>query len=54
MSIACGAVMDEVFGEENFIQSIIVKKKSFSVITEPVNDFVLWACKKREALKIRS
>ena len=48
------AVMDEVFGEENFIQSIIVKKKSFSVITEPVNDFVLWACKKREALKIRS
>ena len=48
------AVMDEVFGEENFLQSIIVKKKSISVITEPVNDFVLWACKNRNNLKIRS
>ncbi len=47
-------VMDEVFGEENFIQSIVVKKKSVSVVTEPVNDFVLWACKKREALKTRN
>ena len=48
------ALMDEVFGEDNFIQSIVIKKKSFSVVTEPVNDFVLWACKKRTALKIRS
>ena len=46
-------VMDEVFGEENFVQSIVVKKKSVSVITEPVNDFVLWACKNRDVLKIR-
>ena len=48
------AVMDEVFGEENFIQSLVIKKKSVSVITEPVNDFVLWACKKRENLKVRN
>ncbi|MDT8398748.1 MAG: site-specific DNA-methyltransferase, partial [Pseudomonadales bacterium] len=47
------AVMDEVFGEDNFVQTIVIKKKSSSVITEPVNDFVIWSCKKREALKIR-
>ena len=47
------ALMDEVFGESNFVQSIIVKKKSISVITEPVNDFVLWACRNRDSLKIR-
>src|SRR5882762_5781713 len=33
------ALMDETFGENNFIQSIIVKKKSSAVITEPINDF---------------
>ena len=48
------ALMDEVFGQENFIQSIVIKKKSVSVVTEPVNDFVLWACKKRETLKVRN
>jgi len=47
------ALMDEVFGEVNFIQSIVIKKKSSSVITEPVNDFIIWSCKRREALKIR-
>ncbi len=47
------AVMDEVFGVDNFVQSIVVKKKSVSVITEPVNDFILWACKNRDVLKIR-
>ena len=47
------AVVDEIFGEDNFIQSIVIKKKSSSVITEPVNDFVIWSCKKRETLKIR-
>ncbi len=47
------AVMDEVFGEDNFIQTIVIKKKSSAVITEPVNDFVIWVAKKREALKIR-
>jgi adenine-specific DNA-methyltransferase len=48
------SLIDDVFGEDQFVQSIIIKKKSASVITEPVNDFILWACKKREALKIRA
>jgi adenine-specific DNA-methyltransferase len=47
------SLIDDVFGEDQFVQSIIIKKKSVSVITEPVNDFILWACKKREAMKIR-
>jgi adenine-specific DNA-methyltransferase len=48
------AVMDEVFGEDNFVQTIVIKKKSSSVITEPINDFVIWMAKKRDALKIRA
>ncbi|HRL97926.1 MAG TPA: site-specific DNA-methyltransferase, partial [Acidovorax sp.] len=48
------AAMDEVFGEDNFVQTIVIKKKSSSVITEPVNDFVIWFAKKRSALKIRA
>src|SRR5713101_5921118 len=47
------AVVDEVFGEDNFVQTIVIKKKSSSVITEPVNDFVIWAAKKKESIKIR-
>lgn len=47
------ALMDEIFGEENFVQTIVIKKKSSSVITEPVNDFIIWSCKKRASLKIR-
>ena len=46
-------LIDEVFGSDNYIQTIIIKKKSSSIITEPVNDFILWSCKKREYLKIR-
>jgi len=48
------SLLNEVFGESNFIQSIVVKKKSVTVITEPVNDFVLWSCKNRNLLKIRN
>ncbi|MEN9864680.1 MAG: hypothetical protein RL748_270, partial [Pseudomonadota bacterium] len=44
---------DEIYGEENFIQTIIIKKKSAAVITEPVNDFLLWVCKTRSTAKIR-
>jgi adenine-specific DNA-methyltransferase len=47
------AALDEVFGEDNFVQTIVVKKKSTSVITEPINDFVLWVAKRRDAMKIR-
>ena len=48
------ALMDEVFGENNFILSIVIKKKSVSIITEPVNDYVLWASKGAKVSKIRN
>ncbi|MEO5333780.1 MAG: site-specific DNA-methyltransferase [Magnetococcus sp. YQC-5] len=48
------AVMDEVFGENNFIVSFIVKKKGGTTPTDPVNDYLLWACKNRDSLKFRN
>ncbi len=38
------AVMDEVFGDDNFVTEIVVKKKGSqkSSLMDPVNDFILW------------
>ncbi|MDJ0944578.1 MAG: DNA methyltransferase [Kiloniellales bacterium] len=38
------AVMDEVFGDENFITEIVVKKKGSQIsgTVDSVNDFILW------------
>lgn len=47
------ALMDEVFGEENFVNTIIFKKKSATTPTDPVNDYILWFSRKKENLKIR-
>jgi len=46
-------VLDEVFGSENFILSIVIKKKSATTVTDPVNDYLLWFAKSRETLKVR-
>ncbi|MGZ3381693.1 MAG: DNA methyltransferase, partial [Isosphaeraceae bacterium] len=40
-------LLDEVFGSENFILSIIVKKKGATTPTDPVNDYLLWFSKDR-------
>ena len=45
------AVMDEVFGSENFILTIIVKKKGASTPTDPVNDYVIWFVKEKSQLR---
>ena len=36
--------MDEVFGEDNAVTEIVVKKKGSqkSSFIDPVNDFILW------------
>lgn len=52
------AVMDEVFGDENCITEILVKKKGSQKggTLDPVNDFILWYGKQKKAsnqLKIR-
>ncbi len=45
------ALMDEVFGEGNFVNTIIFKKKSSTYITETVFDCIIWFSKQREKLK---
>jgi adenine-specific DNA-methyltransferase len=45
-------LMDEIFGPENSIVTIIVKKKIATTSTDPVNDFILWYSKKRNELKL--
>ncbi|SFL89216.1 adenine-specific DNA-methyltransferase [Desulfomicrobium norvegicum] len=45
-------LMDEIFGSENSIVTIIVKKKSATTSTDPVNDFILWYSKNRNELKL--
>lgn len=46
-------LMDEVFGSENFVVTIIVKKKSATMQTHAVNDYILWSCKSKDNLKVR-
>ena len=46
-------VMDEVFGSENFLVSIVVKKKSVTTVTDPINDYLLWYAKDALQTKIR-
>lgn len=46
-------VMDEVFGSNNVVLSVVVKKKSVTTMTDPVNDFILWYAKCREKIKLR-
>jgi len=46
-------VMDEVFGESGYVNTIVFKKKSATFITETVFDHIVWYCRDREKLKTR-
>lgn len=50
------AMMDEVFGEENFIAQIQMKKSggATSVFLPGVTDYLCWFAKKRNSVKFRS
>jgi adenine-specific DNA-methyltransferase len=50
------AVMDEVFGEENFVAEIVIAKASSfaSKTLSSTNDFILWYAKRLEQIKYRS
>ncbi len=48
------AVLDEVFGEKNAVVTLVVKKKSATTETDPVNDYLLWYAKSRDRLKVRT
>ncbi len=47
------ALLDEVFGEENYISEILVKKKGGqkSSLIDPVNDYILWYARSPRAEK---
>jgi adenine-specific DNA-methyltransferase len=47
------ALMDEVFGETNFVNTIVFKKKSATYSTETVFDYLVWYCRNREQVKVR-
>src|SRR5882724_7888336 len=46
------ALTDEVFGETNFVNTIVFKKKSATYSTETVFDYLLWYCRNRERVKV--
>jgi len=48
------ALMDEVFGDDSYVNTITFKKKSATYIAESVFDYIIWYCKNRPSLKIRS
>lgn len=50
------ALMDEVFGDENYLSEILVKKKGSQISTglDPVNDYLLWYAKDAPSVKIRN
>jgi adenine-specific DNA-methyltransferase len=43
----------EIFGEQNYVNTIAVKKKGSTLISESVFDFLVWFSKSRNDLKIR-
>ena len=46
------AVMDEVFEETNYVNTIAFKKKSATSATESVFDYILWYCRSYSSLKV--
>src|SRR2546425_34433 len=47
-------VMDEVFGRDNAVVTIILKKKGATTPTDPVNDYIVWYAKDRPRLKVHT
>ncbi|MBZ9867017.1 site-specific DNA-methyltransferase [Mesorhizobium sp. CA15] len=48
------ALLDEVFGENNYVNTIAFKKKSATIVTETVFDEILWYCKSSSSIKVRT
>src|SRR5262249_27648600 len=46
------SLLGEVFGEENYVNTIAIKKKGSTLVTETVLDFVVWFAKRRVGLKV--
>ncbi len=48
------ALMDEIFGSENFVVTIVFKKKSATTPTDPINDHIVWYARNREFVRARA
>jgi adenine-specific DNA-methyltransferase len=46
-------LLDEVFGAENAVVTIVVKKKGATTPTDPVNDYLLWYAKDSQKVRVR-
>ncbi|BCL62893.1 DNA methylase [Desulfomarina profundi] len=49
------SILDEIFGEDNFVISIPFQKKAYqeALSLAPVNDYILWVAKSKQLLKYR-
>lgn len=47
------ALLSEIFGETNYVNTIVIKKKGSTIITESVFDFIVWYARDRDSLKVR-
>jgi len=47
------ALVDEIFGVANYVTTIVIRKKSATTVTDPVNDYLLWAARDRSQLRTR-
>lgn len=47
------SLMSEVFGDRNYVNTIAIKKKGSTLITESMFDFIVWFAKDRDVTKIR-
>lgn len=47
------ALLCEVFGEDNYINTIAIKKKGSTLLTESMFDYLIWFSKNNEIVKIK-
>jgi adenine-specific DNA-methyltransferase len=45
------SIIEDIFGTQNFVLTIVAKKKGATTPTSPVNDYVLWFVKDKERLR---
>ena len=47
------ALLAEVFGDANYVNTIAIKKKGAALVTESMFDFIVWFCRSPQQLKVR-
>lgn len=47
------ALLGEVFGNANYVNTIAIKKKGSTLVTESMFDFIVWFCRTPERIKVR-